>query len=92
MRCTVFVGIAVALTLALSSAAMAQPPSGRGGRGPGGRGGRGAPGPGKVEVAKGERIAWHGTLEGGLAEAKRLNRPVLLLSAAPHCHQVPGVW
>lgn len=64
----------------------AQPP--RGGERPHG----GAPGPGTVEPAKGERIAWHGTMKEGLAEAKRLGRPVLLVSAAPHCRQVPGVW
>ncbi len=50
------------------------------------------PGPGLVEPRDGERIAWYGTLDAGLAEAKRLNRPILLLSAAPHCHQIPGVW
>ncbi|MEM7264213.1 MAG: hypothetical protein AAF488_19670 [Planctomycetota bacterium] len=55
---------------------------------PGGR----APGPGLVEPAEGERIAWYGTLAEGLAEAKRLERPVMLLSAAPRCRQVPGVW
>ena len=37
-------------------------------------------------------IVWYGTLKAGIAEAKRLNRPVLLLSAAPHCHNVSGIW
>ena len=55
--------------------------------------GRGRPpGPGLVEPAKGDRIAWFGTLEAGLAEARRTNRPILLVSAAPHCHSVPGIW
>ena len=55
-------------------------------------GGGGPPRPGPVEPAKGDRIAWFGTWEAGLAEAKRTNRPILLVSAAPHCHGVPGIW
>jgi hypothetical protein len=50
------------------------------------------PGPGEVEPVKGERIAWFATLALGLGEAKRTNRPILLVSAAPHCHEVPGIW
>ena len=38
------------------------------------------------------KVIWYGTLQGGLAEAKRSNRPILLLSAAPHCQSVSGVW
>lgn len=38
------------------------------------------------------RIAWYGTLKSGLAEAKRSGRPILLVSAAPHCTGVPGIW
>lgn len=38
------------------------------------------------------KVIWYGTLKGGLAEAKRSNRPIMLLSAAPHCHAVSGVW
>jgi hypothetical protein len=38
------------------------------------------------------KIAWYGTLQDGLQEAKRSKRPVLLVAAAPHCHGVPGVW
>jgi len=52
----------------------------------------GPPRPGVVEPAKGERIAWFGTWEGGLAEAKRTGRPIFLVAAAPHCHGVPGIW
>ncbi|MDF1838861.1 MAG: hypothetical protein P1V35_13405 [Planctomycetota bacterium] len=37
-------------------------------------------------------IAWFGTWKEGLAEAKRTNRPILLMSAAPQCHGVPGMW
>jgi len=38
------------------------------------------------------KVIWYGTLKGGLAEAKRSNRPILLLSAAPHCQAVSGIW
>lgn len=37
-------------------------------------------------------IQWIGTLDAGLAEARRTNRPILLVSAAPHCHEVSGIW
>ena len=38
------------------------------------------------------KIAWFGTLQSGLAEAKRSGRPILLISAAPQCLGVSGVW
>lgn len=38
------------------------------------------------------KIAWYATLESGLAEAQRSNRPVLLISAAPQCLGVSGIW
>ena len=44
-----------------------------------------------VTTAPGE-IAWIPTWEAGLAEAKRLDRPILLVSAAPHCHNISGLW
>ena len=44
------------------------------------------------EVAPNERIAWFGTLEGARSEAKRTNRPILLLAARPECRGVPGFW
>jgi len=37
-------------------------------------------------------IAWYGTWVQGLAEAKRLDLPILLHSAAPRCGGVPGMW
>ncbi|MEC9092823.1 MAG: hypothetical protein VX438_08980, partial [Planctomycetota bacterium] len=37
-----------------------------------------------------QKIAWFGTWKGGLAEAQRTGKPILLLSAAPQCHSVPG--
>ena len=38
------------------------------------------------------RIAWHGTLAGGLAEARRTGRPILLVSGCVFVRKVPGVW
>jgi hypothetical protein len=38
------------------------------------------------------RIAWYGQLADGLAEAQRTGRPILLVSGAPQCHGVPGIW
>jgi hypothetical protein len=34
-----------------------------------------------ITPAKSEGIVWYGTLKAGLAEAKRTNRPILLMSA-----------
>ena len=42
--------------------------------------------------SKTEIIAWHGTWKGGLAEAQRTGKPIMLVSAVPQCHSVPGVW
>ena len=38
------------------------------------------------------RIAWYGTLASGLAEAERSGRPILLVSGAPQCLGVSGIW
>lgn len=38
------------------------------------------------------RIAWYGNLADGLAEAQRSGRPILLVSGAPSCLGIPGVW
>ena len=43
-------------------------------------------------AAKVEKIAWHGTWKGGLIEAQRTGQPIMLISAVPQCHSVPGVW
>jgi len=48
--------------------------------------------PAQEDSAKHEKIAWHGTWKGGLAEAQRTGKPILLVSAVPQCHSVPGVW
>ncbi|MAE75899.1 MAG: hypothetical protein CMJ85_03395 [Planctomycetes bacterium] len=39
-----------------------------------------------------QRVAWFGTWDRAKAAAKRTNRPILVVSAAPHCNKVPGVW
>jgi len=39
-----------------------------------------------------QRIAWHGTWESARKVAAATGRPILLLSAAPHCGLVPGMW
>lgn len=37
-------------------------------------------------------IQWYATWDSGLREARRTNRPILLVSAAPHCAGVSGIW
>jgi hypothetical protein len=38
-------------------------------------------------------VAWHGTWNGALAEARRSGRPILLLAAAPQCAAgISGLW
>ena len=37
-------------------------------------------------------VAWFGSLAQGFAEARRTNKAILVFSAAPQCHNVPGVW
>jgi hypothetical protein len=37
-------------------------------------------------------IQWFATWESGLREARRSGRPILLVSAAPHCAGVSGTW
>jgi hypothetical protein len=51
-----------------------------------------APAAEAVEKIGTKSIAWHGTWKGGLAEAQRTGRPILLISGVPQCHNVPGVW
>jgi hypothetical protein len=45
-----------------------------------------------VAAAERTAIAWYGTWKGARAEAERSGRPILLLSAAPQCHGISGVW
>ncbi|MEK7487073.1 MAG: hypothetical protein AABZ60_22320 [Planctomycetota bacterium] len=37
-------------------------------------------------------ILWYADWETGLKEATRTGKPILLLSAAPHCRNVSGMW
>ncbi|MCE9583398.1 MAG: hypothetical protein K8T20_13005 [Planctomycetes bacterium] len=37
-------------------------------------------------------IAWFGTWERGFRVAKATGRPILLISAAPQCHGISGLW
>ena len=41
---------------------------------------------------EGTRIAWYPSLAQARAEAARTGKPILLQSAAPQCHEVPGIW
>lgn len=41
---------------------------------------------------EGPRIAWYPSLAQARAEAERTGKPILLQSAAPQCHEVPGIW
>lgn len=83
------------------------PPGGEGDDrgGPGGDGNRGGPprdrqdrdppdggGGGTVELSTTAGIQWFASLDSGLKEAQRSGRPILLVSAAPHCAGVPGIW
>lgn len=44
------------------------------------------------KVPAGVQIQWFATLDRGLAEAKRTGKPILFVSAAPHCAGVSGMW
>jgi hypothetical protein len=45
-----------------------------------------------AKAAAGGGIQWFATWEQGAAEAKRTGRPILLVAAAPHCHDISGLW
>jgi hypothetical protein len=82
------IALTLVAVLIAASPALAQERGGRRGR-PGG--------PPKLQpteplAATAEKIAWYGTWTEALAEARRTGRPILLISAAPHCHNVSGVW
>lgn len=50
------------------------------------------PGPQQEIVEREARVAWYGIWEDAKAEAERSGRPILLMSAAPRCNDVPGMW
>ncbi len=66
----------------------------------GANGGRGGPPNGggpetrttSPATGKEPAIQWYATLERGLAEAKRTNKPILFVTGAPHCSGVSGMW
>jgi hypothetical protein len=85
--------------------AMRRGPGGRGrpGRPPEDKDGKGPPRrppdedqperPAQGEVKKAPAgIQWFATWQSGLNEARRTGRPILLVSAAPHCAGVSGIW
>jgi len=66
----------------------------------GANGGRGGPPNGggpetkttSPATGKDPAIQWYATLERGLAQAKRTNKPILFVTGAPHCAGVSGMW
>jgi hypothetical protein len=59
-----------------------------------GKGGKDGPPPKKDdgEQVRAGGIQWFTTWEAGKAEAERTSRPILFVSAAPHCAGVSGIW
>jgi hypothetical protein len=37
-------------------------------------------------------VTWYSSWEAGLKQAQATQKPILLVSAAPHCHNVSGMW
>jgi hypothetical protein len=37
-------------------------------------------------------VQWFATWESGLRQARLSGKPILLVSAAPHCSGISGVW
>lgn len=71
------------------------PPGGPGGGPPPDRpppDGPPGPPPADGEQASTGGIQWFATLDRGLAEAERTGKPILFVSAAPHCGGVSGIW
>ncbi|HJZ93962.1 MAG TPA: hypothetical protein VKE40_24015 [Gemmataceae bacterium] len=73
-----------------------RPPMGKDGPPPKGRGpgDKNGPSPNKDggEHPRAAAIQWFTTWEAGEAEAGRTGRPILFVSAAPHCAGVSGIW
>ena len=63
---------------------------------PGKKGPRGKKGPPDGDEVSsgpvGAGIQWYATWQSGLRAAQHSGRPILLVSAAPHCAGVPGTW
>jgi Spy/CpxP family protein refolding chaperone len=81
-----------------------RPPGFRGDDKGGPGGGKGGPGADRKEdKGKSERsqarpaapptpIAWFGRWQDAVRDAERTERPILFVSAAPHCSGVSGIW
>lgn len=39
-----------------------------------------------------DKIQWYASWQMGLRQARASGRPILLIAAAPHCHNVSGIW
>jgi hypothetical protein len=46
----------------------------------------------QAALADTEGIGWIPTWKQAIAEASRSHKPILLVSAAPACGGVPGIW
>jgi hypothetical protein len=75
--------VLIALTLVASLSAQHTSPPDRS---------RGPRSPELETVNRDQRVAWYGVWDQALAEAKRTGQPILLMSAAPRCNGVPGMW
>ncbi len=51
-----------------------------------------APRPGQGPEPEPARIAWFETWRDGAAAARATGRPILLVAAAPQCHDISGLW
>lgn len=45
-----------------------------------------------LAAAAAPKIAWWPNLEQARTEAARTGKPLLVLSAAPHCRNISGMW
>lgn len=39
-----------------------------------------------------DKIQWYASWDMGSRQARASGRPILLVAAAPHCHNVSGIW
>src|SRR5262249_50226808 len=48
--------------------------------------------PGASAQSATDGIQWYPTWDSGLRAARESGKPILLVSAAPHCAGIPGIW